>query len=297
LFEGYDVVVSFGKKFGDIVMATNKVTVKGIEVRYSRINQNDYISLTDIAQFKNPKAPKDVVKNWLRSKETIAFLGLWEMLNNPNFKGVEFDSFKNEAGYNAFTLSPEQWIEKTGAIGITTSRGRYSQGTFAHKDIAFEFASWVSIEFKLYFIYEFQRLKADEQKTLEWTAKRELAKVNYRIHTDAIKENLIVPELSQKQVSFVYANEADMLNVALFGKTASQWRTKNSGKEGNMRDYASVEQLLVLANLESYNAILIEQGLSQAERIILLNKTARKQLESLMNARIEYDRLLALHKS
>jgi hypothetical protein len=277
-------------------MAMDKIIVKGIEVRYNRINQNDYISLTDIARFKNSNAPKDVVKNWLKSKETIAFLGLWETLNNPSFKGVEFDSFKNEAGYNAFTLSPEQWIEKTGAIGIMTSRGRYSQGTFAHKDIAFEFTSWISVEFKLYFIYEFQRLKESEQKTLEWTAKRELAKINYRIHTDAIKENLLVPELTPKQISFVYANEADMLNVALFGKTAGEWRAKNPDKKGNMRDYANIEQLLVLANMESYNAILIEQGLSQSERIVLLNKMARKQLESLISTRIKRDKLLALPK-
>jgi hypothetical protein len=277
-------------------MAIEKMTVKGIDVRYDRVNEDDYISLTDIAQFKNKNAPKDVVRNWLRNKETIAFLGLWEMLNNPNFKGVEFDTFKNEAGYNAFTLTAEQWIEKTGAIGITTSRGRYSQGTFAHKDIAFEFASWVSVEFKLYFIYEYQRLKENEQKSLEWTAKRELAKVNYRIHTDAIKENLLVPELTQKQISSVYANEADMLNVALFGKTAGDWRKENPGKKGNIRDYTGVEQLLVLANLESYNAILIEQELSQAERIVLLNKTARKQLESLMSMRIKNEKLLALPK-
>ena len=275
----------------------DKITVKGIDVRYSRINQNDYISLTDIAKFKNANAPKDVVKNWLRSKETIAFLGLWETLNNPNFKGVEFDSFKNEAGYNAFTLSPEQWIENTNAIGITTSRGRYSQGTFAHKDIAFEFATWVSVEFKLYFIYEYQRLKEKEQKALEWTAKRELAKINYRIHTDAIKENLIVPNLTKKQISYVYANEADMLNVALFGKTASEWKIGNENLKGNMRDYASVEQLLVLANLESYNAILIEQNIPQSERIVLLNKTARKQLETLMTTIIKTDKLLALPKN
>jgi hypothetical protein len=277
-------------------MATNKITVKGIDVRYNRINQNDYISLTDIAKFKNANAPKDVVKNWLRSKETIAFLGLWETLNNPDFKGVEFDSFRNEAGFNAFTLSPEQWVEKTNAIGITTSRGRYSQGTFAHKDIAFEFASWVSVEFKLYFIYEYQRLKANEEKALEWTAKRELAKVNYRIHTDAIKENLLVPNLSKKQITFVYANEADMLNVALFGKTASEWKLKNPDLKGNMRDYANVEQLLVLANLESYNAILIEQKMPQTERIVLLNKTAKKQLETLLTTMIKTEKLLSLPK-
>ena len=278
-------------------MATDKMTVKGIDVRYSRINQNDYISLTDIAKFKNANSPKDVVKNWLRSKETIAFLGLWETLNNPDFKGVEFDSFKNEAGYNAFTLSPEQWVERTNAIGITTSRGRYSEGTFAHRDIAFEFATWVSVEFKLYFIYEYQRLKAEEQKALEWTAKRELARVNYRIHTDAIKEKLIVPNLTKKQISYVYANEADMLNVALFGRTASEWKIENENLKGNMRDYASVEQLLVLANLESYNAILIEQNIPQAERIVLLNKTARKQLETLMTTIIKTEKLLALPKN
>lgn len=272
------------------------MTVKGIDVRYSRIKQDDYISLTDIARFKNASTPKDVVKNWLRSKETINFLGLWEILNNPDFNGVEFDSFKSQAGYNAFTLSPEQWIEKTGAVGIATSRGRYSQGTFAHKDIAFEFASWVSAEFKLYFIYEYQRLKTDEQKTLEWTAKRELAKINYRIQTDAIKEKLIVPELSSRQVSFVYASEADVLNVALFGKTASDWRAENFGKKGNMRDYACIEQLLVLANLESYNAILIEQSLPQAERLVRLNQTARKQLETLAGVKIESQKLLALPK-
>jgi hypothetical protein len=224
----------------------------------------------------------------------VTHLGLWETLNNPDFKGVEFDSFKNQAGYNAFTLSPEQWIEKTGAIGITTSRGRYSKGTFAHTDIAFEFASWISAEFKLYIIYEYQRLKADELKTLEWTAKRELARINYLIQTDAIKENLIVPELSSTQASFVYANEADMLNVALFGKTANEWKAKNPEKKGNMRDYASIEQLLVIANLESYNAILINQGLSQAERIMLLNKTARKQIETLTREKIEAKKLLVL---
>jgi len=271
-----------------------KITVKGLEVRCNKINQEDYISLTDIAKLKNFNTPKDVVKNWLRSKETIAFLGLWEILNNPDFKGVEFDSFKNEAGYNAFTLSPEQWTEKTNAIGITTSRGKYSQGTFAHKDIAFEFASWVSVEFKLYFIYEYQRLKETEQKALEWSAKREFAKINYRIHTDAIKENLIVPLLSLSQVSYVYASEADMLNVALFGYSASEWRANNTDKKGNMRDYASVEQLLVLANLESYNAILIEQNIPQAERIVLLNKTARKQLDVLLATKIETNKLLAL---
>lgn len=273
-----------------------KITVKGIDISYKKGSGADYISLTDIARFKNAKAPKDAIKNWLRNKETISFLGLWETLNNPSFNGVEFDSFKNEAGYNAFTLSPEQWVEKTGAIGITTGRGRYSEGTFAHNDIAMEFANWISVEFRLYMIKEFQRLKADEQKALEWTVKRELAKINYRIHTDAIKENLIVPELDETQKSFVYASEADMLNTALFGKTAAQWRKVNPDKKGNIRDWATVEQLLVLANMESYNAILIQQGLPQYDRITLLNETARKQLETLLSAQIRQGRLLALPK-
>jgi hypothetical protein len=276
-------------------MAIEKMTIKGIDVRYDRIDQNDYISLTDIAKYKNADYPNDIIKNWLRNRMTIEFLGIWEKLNNPGFKPVEFDGFRKQAGLNSFVLSPTKWIEETNAIGIIVSSGKYG-GTYAHKDIAMEFANWISVEFRLYMIKEFQRLKENEQKSLEWTAKRELAKINYRIHTDAIKENLIVPELTQKQISFVYANEADMLNVALFGKTASEWRKENSSKKGNMRDYTGVEQLLILANLESYNAILLEQGLSQAERIVLLNKTACKQFESLMNVRLRNDKLLALPK-
>jgi len=263
--------------------AKDKIIVKGIEVRYSRINQNDYMSLTDIAQYKNPNAPKDVVKNWLRSKETIAFLGLWETLNNPDFKGVEFDSFRNEAGYNAFTLSPEQWIEKTGAIGITTSRGRYSQGTFAHRDIAFEFASWVSVEFKLYFIYEYQRLKEAEQKLLGWSAKRELAKINYHIHTDAVKHNLVPKELTPKQASIIYADEADVLNIALFGITAKQWRDKNPGFKGNIRDYASINELICLSNMENINAVMINDSIPQNERLLRLNKIAIQQMTILVD--------------
>ena len=263
--------------------AKDKIIVKGIEVRYSRINQNDYMSLTDIAQYKNPNAPKDVVKNWLRSKETIAFLGLWETLNNPDFKGVEFDSFRNEAGYNAFTLSPEQWIEKTGAIGITTSRGRYSQGTFAHRDIAFEFASWVSVEFKLYFIYEYQRLKEAEQKLLGWSAKRELAKINYHIHTDAVKHNLVPKELTPKQASIIYADEADVLNIALFGITAKQWRDKNPDLKGNIRDYASINELICLSNMENINAVMINDNIPQSERLLRLNKIAIQQMTILVD--------------
>ena len=272
-----------------------KMTVQGVEVQYRRVNDNDFISLTDIARFRTGE-PDRVVANWMRAYNTISFLGTWETIYNPNFKPLEFEGFKNKSGENAFLLSPQKWIASTNAIGIVSKSGRFGGGTYAHKDIAFKFASWLSVEFELYIIKEFQRLKEEEQKALEWTAKRELAKVNYRIHTDAIKENLIVPVLTQKQVSFVYANEAYMLNVALFGKTASEWREADSARKGNIRDYASVEQLLVLANLESYNAILIEQKFSQVERIVLLNKTARKQLETLINANIKQDKLLALPK-
>jgi KilA-N domain. len=271
-----------------------QVTVKGIDITYKRINQSEFISLTDIAKFKNPEFPADVVKNWMRSRMTVEFLGVWEQLNNPDFKLVEFDQFKNEAGLHSFVLSPQKWIESTGAIGIVSKSGK-GGGTFAHNDIALEFANWISVEFRLYMIKEFQRLHATEQAALEWTAKRELAKINYRIQTDAIKENLIVPELTEKQISYVYANEADLLNVALFGKTAGQWRSDNTDLKGNLRDYASVEQLLVLANLESYNAILIEEQRPQRERIVLLNKTARKQLVTLLNnISVKSDKLLGL---
>jgi hypothetical protein len=274
---------------------TDKIIVKGVDIHYKQVDREDYISITDIAKFKNVNS-KDVIKNWIRNKETIAFIGLWETLNNPNFKGVEFDSFKAEAGYNSFTLSPKEWVERTNAIGIITGGGRYSQGIFAHKDIAFEFASWVSVEFKLYMIYEYQRLKGEEQKALEWTAKRELAKVNYHVHTEAIMKNLIVPELTPNQVSFLYADEADVLNVALFGKTAGDWRIENPHKKGNIRDYADVEQLLVLSNMESYNAILMDQGLTRMERIVLLNENARKQLETLLNAKIKREDRFRLPK-
>jgi hypothetical protein len=273
-----------------------KITVKDTEIVFYEKESEDYISLTDMAKHKNAEATGYVISRWLSARYTIDFMGIWEKVSNPDFNVVEFNNIKNESGTNGYVLTTKQWLERTNAIGIIAKPGRYGSGTFAHKDIAFEFASWISPEFKFYLIKEFQRLKKEEQKALGWTAKRELAKINYRIHTDAIKENLIVPELTQKQISFVYANEADMLNVALFGETAGEWRIKNPDKKGNMRDFASIEQLLVLANLESYNAILIGQGLSQAERIVLLNNTARKQLESLLNARIEHDKLLALHK-
>ena len=247
----------------------------------SAIGEDDYISLTDIARYRSDE-PKDVVKNWLRSKATIEFLGLWEELNNPNFKGVEFDSFRNEAGANAFTLSPQKWIEATNAIGIISKSGRYG-GTYAHKDIAFEFASWVSPKFKLYIIKDYQRLKSDEahRLALDWNVKRLLSKANYKLHTEAIKQNLIPPEIRADKQGFIYANEADVLNVALFGMTAAQWRSDNPELSGNMRDYATIEQLLVLANLENANAMYIEEGKSREERVVLLNKLAISQLRTL----------------
>lgn len=260
-------------------MKNKEITVLNQEIH---INKDDYFSLTDIARYKNPEDPADVVKNWLRRKDTIAFIGLWEKLNNPNFKVVEFDQFKNEAGHNYFTLSPKKWIDGVNAIGIISKAGKYNSGTYAHKDIALQFASWISPEINLYIIKEFQRLKADEQKQLGWTVKRELAKINYRIHTDAIKDNIIFPlEISKEQASFVYANEADVLNVALFGMTAREWREKNPDKKGNIRDYAEVSQLVCLSNLENLNAYLIERGLSQRERLIELNKTAIRQMKVL----------------
>lgn len=261
---------------------TIKVKEKPVSLFFGE--SEDYISLTDIARFKNPNEPKDIVKNWLRNRSTIEYLGLWEQINNPDFKGVEFDSLLWESGSNSFTLSPSRWIEATNAIGIVSKTGR-GGGTFAQKDIAFEFASWVSAEFKLFLIKEFQRLKADESKRqqLDWNLQRTLAKVNYHIHTDAIKENLIPPEVTKKQQSYIYASEADMLNVALFGKTAREWREQNPGKKGNIRDHAPLEQLVVLTNLESLNAVLIEQGLEQGERLKQLNTIAINQLKTLIN--------------
>lgn len=266
-------------------MAKNEIIiVRGIPITTFKRGNEDYISLTDIARNKNAEEPKDVVKNWMRSRTTIEFLGIWEQLNNPDFKGVEFDSFLFEAGSNAFTLSPSKWIENTNAIGIVSKQGK-NGGTFAHKDIAFEFASWVSVGFKLYLIKEFQRLKADENDRLklEWNLQRTLAKVNYHIHTDAIKENLVPKELSKTQISLVYANEADLLNMALFGFTAKEWRDANPDKSGNVRDHAPIEQLVVLSNLESINAVLINQGLSQSDRLKKLNQIAIAQMKSLVN--------------
>ena len=258
------------------------IEAKGFVIQiYTEDFKNDYISLTDIARYKNVHEPKDVVKNWLRVRDTIEFLGLWETIHNPNFKGVEFDSFRKEAGTNAFTLSPQRWIENTNAIGIVSKSGR-GGGTFAHPDIAMEFASWISAEFKLYLIQDYKRLKSDENSKLSlgWNLNREISKINYKIHTDAIKEYLL-KDLTNEQLSYKYASEADMLNVALFNKRAKQWREENPDLKGNMRDYASLNELLVLANMESYNAILIGKGMEQKERMIELRKLARTQLISL----------------
>ena len=260
----------------------DKIEAKGFAIQiYTENFRNDYISLTDIARYKNLHEPKDVVKNWLRVRDTIEFLGLWETIHNPNFKGVEFDSFRKEAGTNAFTLSPQRWIENTNAIGIVSKSGR-GGGTFAHPDIAMEFASWISAEFKLYLIQDYKRLKSDENSklSLEWNLNREISKINYKIHTYVIKEYLL-EDLTNEQLSYKYASEADMLNVALFNKRAKQWREENSDLKGNMRDYASLNELLVLANMESYNAILIGKGMEQKERMVELRKLARKQLTSL----------------
>ena len=267
-------------------MKNRTISVKGSEITVSRKEQEDYISLTDIARYKNPNEPIDIIKNWLRSRTTIEFIGLWEQLHNPDFKAVEFDRFMYEAGSNSFVLSPGKWIEATNAIGITTKSGRYG-GTFAHQDIAFEFASWVSAEFKLYLLKEFQRLKQDEfdQKKLEWSVSRTIAKVNYLIHTDAIKENLIPPDLQKSKQKFIYADEADLLNLALFGQTALAWKAENPELKGNMRDYATLEQLVVLSNLESFNAELIKMGMIAEERLQKLNKTAIEQMMVLVSSR------------
>ncbi len=267
------------------MMAKNKtIHVKGTEITLFSEGANDYISLTDIARYKDAVNTDDIIKNGLRNRNTIELLGFWESMYNPNFKPVEFDGFKNQAGLNSFVMTPKKWIETTNAIGITSKPGRYG-GTFAHMDIALEFASWISIEFKLFIIKEFQRLKAEESDrlTLHWNLQRTLAKVNYHIHTDAIKENLIPGELSKTQISFVYADEADMLNMALFGTTAKQWREANPKTEGNIRDAATIEQLVVLSNLESLNAVLIHQGIKQSERLQQLNKIAIAQMKSLVN--------------
>ena len=255
----------------------------GIDIGiYTTDFKNEFISLTDIARYKSID-PRITIHNWLRGRDVVEFLGLWEILHNPDFKRIDFDTFKEDAGTNAFVFSIKNWSDELGAIGLFTKSGRYGGGIYAHIDIAFEFASWISPEFKLYIIKDYQRLKSDENSrlSLNWNLNREIAKLNYRIHTDAIKENLVPPELTLDQISYKYANEADLLNVALFGMTAKQWREKNSEKKGNIRDEATLNQLLVLANMESYNAILIEQGKTMSERLVLLRELAMKQMETL----------------
>ncbi len=256
-----------------------KITVQQRDISILAFQGEDYISLTDIAKYKSDE-PTATISNWMRNRNTIEYLGIWETLYNSEFKPIEFEGFRKQAGLNAFTLSPQKWVETTNAKGIISKSGRYG-GTFAHKDIAFKFAAWISIEFELYFIKEFQRLKAEEQKQLGWSAKRELAKINYHIHTDAIKKNLIPVELTKKQVNFIYTNEADVLNVALFGMTAKEWRDANPKLKGNIRDYASIHQLICLSNMENLNAVFINEKMSQSERLIKLNQIAIQQMKVL----------------
>lgn len=262
-------------------MANKKITVQGQSVTIVSGNEDDFISLTDIARFKDSERTDYIIQNWLRNRNTIEFLGIWEKLNNPDFNYVEFDGIRNQAGLNSFVMTSKRWTEATGAIGLTAKAGRYG-GTYAHKDIAFEFASWVSVEFKLYLIKEFQRLKETEVSQLGWDIRRNLTKINYRIHTDAIKVHLIPVQLTSQQTNHVYASEADILNMALFGKTAKQWRDENPGNKGNIRDEANMSQLVCLANLEILNAHFIQQGMASSERLALLNQTAIQQMHLLL---------------
>lgn len=265
------------------MVKTRKINVSGSLITVTSKNKHDYISLTDMVRtIENGSA---LIEKWLRNKNTIEFLGIWEEMYNPSFNSIEFEGIKSEAGLNRFVLSVRQWVEKTGSVGITAKPGRYG-GTYAHKDIAFEFASWISPQFKLYLIKEFQRLKDEEQKQLGWDIRRNLIKINYKIHTDAIKENLIPPELDKKQIHFVYASEADLLNMALFGKTAKEWRDENPSEKGNIRDHANVSQLVCLANLENLNAHFIQEGYPSSERLRLLNKSAITQMKILAKDRM-----------
>ena len=259
----------------------NEIKVKTAIIKTMRKNGMDFLCITDIARQKNSIDPNGVIANWMRNRNTIEFLGIWETLYNPNFNPLEFEGFKTEAGLNAFTLSPTRWIEATRAIGIVSQPGRYG-GTYACSDIAFEFASWISVEFRLYLVKEFQRLKADEQKQIGWSAKRELSKINYRIHTDAIKQHLIPAEVTPAQANVIYAEEADVLNVAMFGITARQWREANPELKGNIRDYATINELICLSNMENINAVLIDDGFPQCERLVKLNAVAIQQMRVLM---------------
>ena len=264
---------------------TNKISAQGTEISIlTKGGDDDFFSLTDIAKYKNADYPSETIQNWMRNRSTVEFIGLWERIHNPNFNYLEFEVIENEAGRNAFVLTPKRWIETVGAIGITSKQGRYA-ATYAHKDIALKFAAWISAEFELYIIKDYQRLKNDEssQASLEWNLQRTLSKINYRIHTDAIKERLIPEQVTKAQASFVYASEADLLNVALFGMTAGQWRANNPDKSGNMRDHATLEQLVVLSNIESINALLIRNGVAQSDRLIQLNNTAITQMKSLVD--------------
>lgn len=265
-------------------MKKDTIKAKGFEIQvYTKHFKNDFVSLTDIARYKNTDDPRFVIQNWMRNRNTLEFIGLWEILNNSNFNRVQFDTFRTEAGLNRFTMTPSKWVESTNAFGIVSKPGRYG-GTYAHYDIAMEFASWISPEFKLYILQDYKRLKEIENSklSLTWNVHREISKINYKIHTDAIKEYLL-NDLTKEQLSYQYASEADMLNVALFNKSAKQWREENPELKGNIRDYASLNELLVLANMESYNAILISNGVGQKDRMIELRNLARKQLLSLAN--------------
>lgn len=265
-------------------MKKDTIKANGFEIQvYTKDFKNDYVSLTDIARYKNTDDPRFVIQNWMRNRNTLEFIGLWEILNNSNFNRVQFDTFRTEAGLNRFTMTPSKWVESTNAFGIVSKPGRYG-GTYAHYDIAMEFASWISPEFKLYILQDYKRLKEIENSklSLTWNVHREISKINYKIHTDAIKEYLL-NDLTKEQLSYQYASEADMLNVALFNKSAKQWREENPELKGNIRDYASLNELLVLANMESYNAILISNGVGQKDRMIELRNLARKQLLSLAN--------------
>ena len=258
-----------------------KITVKGSEVVFYKKEQEDFISLTDIAKVRDKENPSQIISLWLRTYNTIEYLGLWEMLNNPNFNPHIYEGFKSESAKPHFWMSPQKWISETNAVGINSKSGRYGGGTYAHSDIAFKFAAWISSEFELYLVTEFKRLKIEEQKALGWSAKRELAKINYHIHTDAIKHNLIPVELTSQQTSIIYANEADVLNVALFGVTAKEWREGNPNLKGNIRDYATINELICLSNMENLNAVFINEGLPQNERLIKLNQIAIQQMKIL----------------
>ena len=266
------------------VIKKDTIHAKGIDIGiYTTDFENEFISLTDIAKYRNVDDPRFIIQNWMRNRNTIEFLAVWEILHNPDFNRVQFEAVKNEAGLNRFVMTPTKWIEQMNAKGIVSKSGRYGGGTYAHSDIAISFASWISPEFQLYIMKDYRRLKSDENSrlSLNWNLNREIAKLNYRIHTDAIKDYLIPPELTPEQISYKYANEADMLNVVLFGKTAKQWRDENPRRKGNIRDEAELNQLLVLANMESYNAILIGQGKTMSERIVLLRELAVKQMKTL----------------